>query len=352
MSKNTAYHDIKDQQNIEKIRELERMLPDYVKGYIRSIAPSTTSRTRLCYAYELRIFFQFLKDQNPELAHSPLHAITLEQISMLTPADLDEYMEYLRLYRNEENKVITNKDTAIKQKMSAVRGLFRYLYKRGHIPGNPTELIRMPKVRDKAIIKLDPNESAMLLDYIEKKGEKLSGRQLTKYNNEKARDYAIITTLLGTGIRVSECVGLDVTDIDFNNNSLKVFRKGGKEAFVFFGDEVAEALEDYLVEREGIHPLPGHENALFYSDRNTRITERTVERLVKSYGSAIAPNKKVSPHTLRRTFGTNLYEDSSDIYLVADALGHNDINTTKKHYAALDTTRKKLTIRKLRIRQE
>lgn len=347
-----TYHDTVNQKNIEKIREIENELPPYVHDYILSITASTTSRTRLRYLYNLRIFFQFLKEKNPELSAQSIRTISYEQLDLLTPADLDEYMDYLRLYHSPDNKIQTNDNPAIKQKLSSVRGLYHFLYKRQYIKGNPAELIRMPKLRDKAIIHLEPDESAMLLSSIESKGDSLSGRALQKYNREKSRDLAIITTLLGTGIRVSELVGLNLTDVNFENNSLLVFRKGEKESFVYFGDEVAEALKVYLEERDNITAADGHKNALFLSDRKQRISVRTVERLVKSYSSLIATNKKITPHGLRRSFGTALYEETSDIYIVADALGHKDINTTKKHYAAMDENRKRSILSKMRIREE
>ena len=337
---------------MEKIREIENELPPYVHDYILSITAATTSRTRLQYAYNLKLFFQFLKDNNPELSSQSLQAISYEQLDLLTPADLDEYMDYLRMYHTEENKVLTNGNSAIRQKVSAVRGLYHFLYKRQYIKGNPTELIQMPKIRDKAIVHLEPNESAMLLSSIEEKGTALSGRALQKYNREKTRDLAIVTTLLGTGIRVSELVGLDITDVNFDNYSLKVFRKGEKESFVYFSDEVADALAEYLDERTEVTAADGNKNALFLSDRKQRISVRTVERLVKKYSGLVATNKKITPHGLRRSFGTALYEETSDIYLVADALGHKDINTTKKHYAAMDENRKRFAIKKMRIREE
>lgn len=345
------YHDELNQRNMEKIHELENELPSYVHEYILSIAASTTTRTRLRYLYNLRIFFLYLKERNPEFAHQSIATISCDQLDMLTANDLDEYMDYLRMYRTQENNVVTNNNAAIKQKLSSVRSLFHFLYKREYIRGNPAELIRMPKIRDKAIIHLEPNESAALLAYVEEKGATLSGRALQKYNREKSRDLAIITTLLGTGIRVSELVGLDLDDVDFDNNSLMVFRKGEKESFVYFGDEVSDALEAYMDDRLLITADAGHKNALFLSDRKQRISVRTVERLVKSYSSCIATNKKITPHGLRRSYGTALYEDTSDIYLVSSALGHRDINTTKKHYAAMDENRKRSILSKFHLRE-
>jgi site-specific recombinase XerC len=105
---------------------------------------------------------------------------------------------------------------------------------------------------------------------------------------------------------------------------------------VYFGEKVKERLKLYLAERNQIFP---EERALFLSLKNRRITDRAVQNLVKKYSNGI--EKKISPHKFRSTFGTNLYRSSRDIYLVADALGHKNVNTTKKHYAKLDDERRK-----------
>lgn len=104
----------------------------------------------------------------------------------------------------------------------------------------------MPKLHDKAIIRLDIDEVALLLDYVENCGKELTGQKKVYYEKTKTRDLAILTLLLGTGIRVSECVGLDINDIDFKNNGIKVTRKGGSEMVIYFGEEVRNALENYL----------------------------------------------------------------------------------------------------------
>ena len=167
----------------------------------------------------------------------------------------------------------------------------------------------------------------------------------------RLRDFAIITLLLGTGIRVSECVGLDIEDVDFKNNGIKVLRKGGNEMFVYFGDEVAEALKKYIEVRAGITPVAGHEHALFYSAQRKRINVKTVENLVKKYASQVTTTKKITPHKLRSTYGTTLYQETGDIYLVADVLGHKDVNTTKKHYAAMDDARRRQAATAVRLRE-
>ena len=168
----------------------------------------------------------------------------------------------------------------------------------------------------------------------------------------RIRDLAILTLLLGTGIRVSECVGLNINDLDFNNARMKITRKGGYESFVYFSDEVQESLENYLDIRELQHPLEGHEDALFLSIQYKRMSVRSIELLVKKYASSSVALKKITPHKLRSTYGTSLYQETGDIYLVADVLGHKDVNTTRKHYAAIEEERRRYARDKVHLRKD
>ena len=192
---------------------------------------------------------------------------------------------------------------------------------------------------------------AILLDQVED-GTNLTKAQQRFHQVTKTRDIALLTLLLGTGIRVSECVGLDLEDVDFKNNGIKIRRKGGYEAVIYFGEEVEEALSDYLEERYHIIPQTGHEHALFLSMQQRRMSVRAVENMVKKYSATVTSLKKITPHKLRSTYGTSLYRETGDIYLVADVLGHKDVNTTKKHYAALEDERRRSAANKVRLREK
>lgn len=121
---------------------------------------------------------------------------------------------------------------------------------------------------------------------------------------------------------------------------------------VYFGQEVEKALKNYLEVRKGITPVTGHEHALFYSTQRKRIGIQAVENLVKKYTREITTAKKITPHKLRSTYGTALYQETGDIYLVADVLGHKDVNTTKKHYAAIDDNRRRKAAGAVKLREE
>ena len=154
------------------------------------------------------------------------------------------------------------------------------------------------------------------------------------------RDVAILTLLLNTGIRVSEMVGIDLQDIDWNEKRIKIFRKGRKEQYVYFNAPVEEALKDYIdYERK---TSSEDLNALFISRKGQRISVRAVERLVKKYTASVVPMKRITPHKLRSTYATNLYNETGDIYLVADVLGHTSVDTTRKHYADMTDARRRM----------
>ncbi len=356
-----TYHDRIDVQNTLQLREVLATMPRFAKSYFRAIEPRTASRTRLSYAYDVRTFFRFLQDSNPVFAKKPIEDWTVDMLDKLDAADMEEYQEFLKVYQirsdmagaTREVDEVTNGERGMKRKMSAIRAFFAYYYKRQMISSNPTLLVDMPKLHQKAITRLDDDETSALLDLIEHGGDTLTGQKKMYYEKTKGRDLALVTLLLGTGIRVSECVGLDIQDVDFRNNGIKVVRKGGNESIVYFGDEVERALRRYIEEdRVLITPLPGHENALFYSTQRRRIGVQAVENMVKKYASQITTTKKITPHKLRSTYGTSLYRETGDIYLVADVLGHKDVNTTKTHYAAMDDDRRRRAARAVTLREE
>ena len=353
MEKRITYHEQTDRANTLKLREVLSTLPSFAKDFFRAVSTTTSTSTRIKYAYDIRIFFQFLIEENPSFKNTVITDLPISVMDQVTALDLEEYIEYMKAYQlPETGEYITNGEKGIKRKLSALRTFYAYYYKHELIRTNPTLLIDMPKLHQKEIIRLDADEVAKLLDFVESCSDELTPHQRKYYEKTKYRDLAIITLLLGTGIRVSECVGLDVEDVDFNNYGIRVVRKGGNEMMVYFGDEVADALENYLSMREAITPVAGHEHALFYSSQRKRINVKTVENLVKKYASQVTTTKKITPHKLRSTYGTSLYRETGDIYLVADVLGHKDVNTTKRHYAAMDDQRRRSAAGAVHLRED
>ena len=326
---NNNYHDQQNINNIQKMRAVLATLPPFCKQFFRGITEYTSARTRLAYAYDIRTFFEYLHDKNPYCAKMEITEFPLSLLDQIAREDIEEYMEYLSYYEKDE-KIYTNDEL---------------------IQKNPAALVPLPKLHEKEIVRLDADEVAILLDQVED-GTNLTKAQQRFHQVTKTRDIALLTLLLGTGIRVSECVGLDLEDVDFKNNGIKIRRKGGYEAVIYFGEEVEEALSDYLEERYHIIPQTGHEHALFLSMQQRRMSVRAVENMVKKYSATVTSLKKITPHKLRSTYGTSLYRETGDIYLVADVLGHKDVNTTKKHYAALEDERRRSAANKVRLREK
>ena len=346
------YNEQVDIENIKKLRAMLSELPAFFKDFFRGIEPRTQSRTQIAYAYDIKIFLQFLLEENPSIKKSYINVkdIPISVLENLTVTDIEEFMEYLK-YRDTDGKKISNKENAIKRKISTLKSVFKYFYRTEKLNENIMERVQLPKLHSKEIIRLDIDEVAMMIDEAEN-GEGLSDRQRAYHGKTKVRDVAILSLLLGTGIRVSECVGLDISDVDFKNNGILIHRKGGKEVTVYFSDEVKEALQNYYDERVLILEESGHEGALFLSMQNKRLSVRSVENLVKKYAGIISPLKKITPHKLRSTYGTNLYKETGDIYLVADVLGHSDVNTTKKHYAAIEDDRRRSARNVVKLREK
>ncbi len=347
----STYKETNDRENIVRLRSYLKELPRFLGTYFRSLETTKSTRTRLNYAYDLGIFFTFLQEENPAVASMDLKDMPLSFLDEIQPADIEEYMSWLQLY-TKDGETRVNKEHGILRKMASLRSMYNYFFKKEMITTNPPAHVDLPRLHTKNIVRLDPDEVAVMLDMVES-GEKLTPAQLRSHKQTKLRDVALITLLLGTGIRVSECVGLNLEDVDFKNNCIKIIRKGGNEDMVYFGDEVAESLESYLeLDRVAKHPLPGHERALFLSLKNQRITTRSVQRLVKKYSSNVTTMKKITPHKLRSTYGTSLYRETGDIYLVADVLGHKDVNTTRKHYAAIQEDKKRQAGNIVRLREK
>ena len=351
MDKKVTYHEQTDVDNTLRLRDVLKTLPPFCRDFFRAIEPRTTTKTRISYAYDIRIFFQFLLEQNPAFKDWSMDAFTVDVLDQITAVDLEEYEEYLKVYQAGD-KTETNGERGLKRKMSSLRSFYAYYFKREMIHTNPTVLVDVPKIHQKSIIRLEADEVALLLDYIEHGGDELTGQKKVYYEKTKDRDLALVTLLLGTGIRVSECVGIDISNLDFETNGMKIHRKGGADVILYFGEEVREALLDYLEEREKIIPKEGSENALFLSMQKRRISVRAVENLVKKYARPVTPLKTITPHKLRSTYGTQLYQETGDIYLVADVLGHKDVNTTRKHYAAMEDQRRRMAAGKIQLREK
>lgn len=336
-------------------RDILRELPTVCADFLRAIEPTTQPLTRYAYAIDLKLFFNYLIKELPEFAGLQTVALTADHLKQITVRHLEMYMEYLSYYySNPEDgtTLVTNAELGKQRKLSSLRSFYKYIYKHKLVDADISTLVDMPKRHQKPIIRLEIDEMARMLDLAES-GDALSDRQKKYHALTSKRDLAMLTLFLGTGIRVSECVGLDISDVDFSINGFLVTRKGGNQTILYFPEEVATVLRDYIDQRREIEACEGHENALFLSLQRKRMGVRAVENMVKKYATQAAPlKKKLSPHKLRSTFGTNLYHETGDIYLVADVLGHADVNTTRRHYAAMSDDKRRNAVKSVRLRED
>ncbi len=340
----SSYNDKINKKQLIQTKKILDTLPFYMADFVRGIEPTTSINTRLEYLYDLRLFFEYKFDSTKD--------VTLKMLEDVSTRELEEFLEYLSYYEkvNTDGNVhtIKNSNKGKARKLASLKTMYKYFYKHQLIHKNPTLLIDMPKITHKNIVKLEVEEIVKLLDEVES-GNKLTSRQKKYHEYTKHRDLALISLMLGTGIRVSECVGLNIEDVDFNYNGIKITRKGGNESIVYFGDEVEAALVDYMNIRNTLL-CKDDDTPLFLSLQLKRLSVRSVQTIVKKYSSLVTSLKTVTPHKLRSTYGTQLYNETGDIYLVADVLGHKDVNTTKKHYAHMDDSRRRAAAKVIKLR--
>lgn len=333
----------RDLQNRLKMSKYLEKLPDYCYDFFIGIENNTSSLTRYNYAMDLFVFFNYLAKY---ILKKDEDKITLDDIDNLKTRNIEQYLSYLSYYELD-GKYYKNDERGKARKLASLRSFFKYLFNHDMIKANIASKIETPKLHNKEIIRLEKDEVNRLMNSIKNPIE-FTKRQQEYNKNTFERDNAIITLFLGTGIRISELVGLNLESFDFSQNAFIVTRKGGNQTMLYFSNEVAMALKTWLEKRATLQ-LPKEENAMFISLQNKRISIRAVENLVKKFAQIASPLKKISPHKLRSTFGTNLYKETKDIYIVADVLGHKDVNTTKKHYAAISEDMRKSVADKVKI---
>ncbi len=345
------YYIKRNNKNLETIEKLlENELPSFCYDYFLAIDAQTSSLTRLNYAHDLKIFFYFIQEKKFR-GNKKLNDFTLSDLELITSNDIEYFLSYLSHYHYGDAEHNCN-DRAKARKLSSVRAMFKYFFNKGLIGVDNTAKVATPKLHEKPIIRLDSEEVFNILDAAES-GAGLTAHQMFYHEKNKVRDGAILMLFLGTGIRISELVGLNNEDINFNDNSFVVTRKGGSKSILYFDDNVAGALMRYMDYKEQSGAEKQSDNIpLFLSSQGKRITVRAVENMVQKYAKIVSPLKKISPHKLRSTYGTQLYKATGDIYIVADVLGHKDVNTTRKHYAAISEDNRRAVAGKVKLKRD
>lgn len=335
------YYQQQDVLNMEKIRDLIADMPSYMNGYVNYMTTGSTSkRTILNYVYDIRGFLRFIADQR----QMPLKEVSSDILEHLNHFDFDAYFNYIDAYRRESSGSrsipTTNSEPGKARKLSSVRSLYNYQFEYGLIRTNPVASYKLRlKMKKPHITAMNVAEVNTVMEGVET-GDALTGRQKKFAERTRYRDTALLSLMLNTGIRVSECVGIDLDDIDWKDKKLNVHRKGGgDDPDVYLNDDAVQALQDYIrLERR---PADPDEQALFISRNGTRMAVCSVDRVVKKYTVNTVPGKRITPHKLRSTFGTNLYQATGDIHLTSKALNHSSIEVTASHYADVDLRQRK-----------
>ena len=315
----------------EKYLELQSQLPKVIVSYLNVKAVNWEDSTTAAYAEDIIAFLKYLISHNPLLKELETKDITEEILNNLTYEDINEYLIYLK-------KACNNSQRSMARKLSAIKGFFKYSSAHGILKSDPTagaESVR---------IKTDKHINTLSLEEIEKLNKafeytELEGRSAIYSMKTKFRDMAIFTLLSHTGIRVSECAGLNLSSIDFEERCLYIIRKGNMSDRVYFDNDVLHALQDYIeFERSEFIPKDGSDTSpLFFSNRKKRMEIRSIQHMLKKYSNnAIPMHDKVSPHVLRKTYGTALYMRTGDPKLVQGVLGHKNISTTVNSYIGTD----------------
>lgn len=337
------YRSQTDNKCLIKLNHIMERLPDYVNRYIISTDNVLMVRSRLGYAQDLEIFLYFIAHSYVSDYIDNLKEIPINYISERTPEDIQDYLQFLNRYEFH-GKIYTNGASSKKRKLAAVRELYKFLCLTNRTTSNPAALVRTPKEEYEKVIRvLDAEEKQKILNVLESE-EGLSKKELETKPLQKQRDIAIYQLLLGTGIRISELVGLDIEDVNLDLQYIITVQKGGRINPHYFSDVVRDSLENYLVYvRPKLNPIE-KETAFFISRRGTRLSVRSIQKILKDSSiKALGSKKSITPHKLRSTFGSNLYKQSGgDLGLVQDNLGHSDISTTRRYYASQDQERLKL----------
>lgn len=354
MPKEATYRDLKNDQYEARIESLLAELPDFCSEFMFAISASKPGSTRYAYLIDIKLFLEFMTKKLPKYRDKRLCEIPFEALSEITPVNMDMYMNYLNSYESDGRRYHNN-DAGKLRKIASLSSMYKFFLRRGRLQVNPTIFVERPTVKKIEKVVLTDDEVETLLADIES-GRNLTEAQLRTHDKKKYRDLAIVILLLATGIRVSELVGLNLSDIYFDNPEVddvgnivykaRVIRKRGKVDTIDFNENCMLCIRRYLVnERPALLSASGseEEQALFLSLKGKRLATNSVEHMVNTYSKGSIPLKNITPHKFRKTRGTNLYRETGDIQLVADVLGHDSVEVTSRHYILTDEDRKKNT---------
>lgn len=332
-------------------------LPDYVFDYIQVAYDGESVNTQIGYSIDIKTFFEYLIKFKFR-GDISTEDITTDMLNDVTLRDLNGFKAYLREYESEYisptgrviKRIRTNNEYGINRKLSGVRGLFLYLYKNDYLDHNITDKLDFKKLHQKMKRPLTANDVLSLINVLYNGEDYFEGRSRASYLNRKQRDIALFMAYLGTGCRVSELVNLNITDVDFETSSFIITRKGGDRQEIFMPIQVENELLKYVEERLADEETKDTD-PLFISRNKKRILPQTVEKNLKNYcrAAGITDPEKMHPHALRRTFACNLIADGVDIKMVAELMGHKNIEVTHRYYTQYAAERRKQVMRSLKL---
>lgn len=272
------------------------------------------------YQKDLRMFFQIIKTMKNSDKN-----IDLDFIKDITSDNVEEYLDYLQYELN-------NSDTTRARKLASIQSFYKFLKTKKLIDDNPCkELDTIKTTKNKTPVHLTIDEAKNLLKVVEE--------------SDNIRDYTIMTLFLNCGLRTSELCDLNIDEVEesIKEEKITVLGKGNKERVINLNTKTKEALSEYLKYRKGLKNIRKEKskNALFLTIRKDRVTIRTVEALVEKYRDMAGINKNITPHKLRHSFASILYQSGVDIYQLQKLLGHSSIATTQIYTHINDNEMKK-----------
>lgn len=273
----------------------ERFLIEF-QGYLQ-IEKNASPHTIKNYMKDIQVFFSFMQSTG------------VGSLTELDYLDVRQFLAFLNQQRYSRK--------TISRKLSSLRSFFRFLVRENHLEKNPFLMVSTPKSEKKLPEFMYPEEVLELL-------------QLPDLNqNLGIRDRAILEVFYASGMRVSELVALNLESIDLEMGTALVFGKGAKERYVPLGRYSIEALQNYLEKARPKIILNHQEKALFLNKNGSRLSDRSIRRMVDKYVQHLSFQKKISPHTIRHTFATHLLNAGADLRSVQELLGHVNISTTQ-----------------------
>ncbi len=329
---------IKEYEILTQCENLEKELPNFLRGFFSYLKGNVLPMTRLAYLNDITFFFKYIIDETDLTQSSSIKDIKQYEINKVKAVDINIFIDYCRKYEKETKDAIhiyENNNTTLARKKSSISVMFKQLYRDEIVEKNITDgfnPIRIPKAQEREIKALQDDEVMVMLDAVTT-GVNLTPREYVYWEKTKKRDKAILMTFLTYGLRLSELQQLNVSSFNFNRGEFKIYRKRGKESIMPLNNSVKASIEDYINnERKNI----SDEDGLFLSLQGKRMTDRQIRQMVKKYtsiGLKTSRSGGYSPHKLRATTATSLIARGNSIFDVQALLDHEQVTTTQLYAA-------------------